>query len=97
MARIAEVVRRHFKVDYTLAGLDLLLHRIGWSVQVPTRQAAERDEVKIAEWKDEQWPVKKGRRPTWAPGYASRTRQARVRGRLRAARGAGTVTLRWSG
>ena len=27
LARIAAVVRRWFKVDYTLAGLDLLLHR----------------------------------------------------------------------
>jgi hypothetical protein len=35
LARIAELVRRRFGVDYTLAGLDLLLHRIGWSVQVP--------------------------------------------------------------
>jgi transposase len=35
LARIAEVVRRRFSVDYTLAGLDLLLHRLGWSVQVP--------------------------------------------------------------
>ncbi len=33
LARIAEVVRRRFKVEYTLAGLDLLLHRIGWSVR----------------------------------------------------------------
>src|SRR6516165_6838336 len=32
LARIAEVVRRRFGVTYTLAGLDLLLHRIGWSV-----------------------------------------------------------------
>jgi hypothetical protein len=29
LARIAELVRRWFGVDYTLAGLDLLLHRIG--------------------------------------------------------------------
>ena len=29
-------------IEYTLAGLDLLLHRIGWSVQVPARRAAER-------------------------------------------------------
>jgi transposase len=35
LARIAEMVRRRFGVCYTLAGLDLLLHRIGWSVQVP--------------------------------------------------------------
>jgi transposase len=40
LARIAEVVRRRFGVTYTLAGLDLPLHRIGWSVQVPARHAA---------------------------------------------------------
>ncbi|WP_405779215.1 winged helix-turn-helix domain-containing protein [Streptomyces sp. NBC_01378] len=71
LARIAEVVRRRFGVEYTLAGMDLLLHRIGWSVQVPSRKATERDEEKIAAWKDEQWPVIKRRRRTWAPGSAS--------------------------
>src|SRR5436853_2248236 len=70
LARIAEVVRGRFGVDYTLAGLDLLLHRIGWSVQVPARQAAERDEARIARWRQEEWPVMKGRRRTWAPGSA---------------------------
>jgi transposase len=78
LARIAAVVRRRFRVDYTLAGLDLLLHRIGWSVQVPARQAAERDEAAIAVWKEETWPVVKGRRRTWAPGFASRTNPARA-------------------
>jgi transposase len=78
LARIAEVVRRRFGVEYTLAGLDLLLHRIGWSVQVPARQAAERDETAIAAWKEETWPVVKGRRRTWAPGWSSRTNPARV-------------------
>ncbi|MEV7325956.1 winged helix-turn-helix domain-containing protein [Streptomyces sp. NPDC093970] len=38
LARIAEIVRRHFGVEYTLAGLDLLPHRIGWSVQMPSRR-----------------------------------------------------------
>jgi hypothetical protein len=33
-------------VEYTLAGTAVLLHRIGWSVQVPARRAAERDEEK---------------------------------------------------
>ncbi len=78
LARIAEVVRRRFGVTYTLAGLDLLLHRIGWSVQVPARQAAERDEAAIAAWKEETWPVVKGRRRTWAPGWSSRTSPARA-------------------
>jgi hypothetical protein len=42
--RIADVVRRRFGVDHTLAGLDLLLHRIGWSVQIPARKATERED-----------------------------------------------------
>jgi transposase len=78
LARIAEVARRRFGVEYTLAGLDLLLHRIGWSVQVPARQATERNEEQVTAWKEETWPVIKGRRRTWAPGFASRTNQARA-------------------
>jgi transposase len=78
LARIAEVIRGRFKVEYTLAGVDLLLHRIGWSVQVPARRAAERDEARIAAWRQETWPVVKKRRRTWVPGSASRTSQARA-------------------
>jgi transposase len=68
LARIAEVIWRRFGAEYTLAGVDLLLHRIGWSVQFPARQAAERDEARIAAWRQEVWPVVKERRRTWAPG-----------------------------
>jgi transposase len=78
LARIAEVVRRRFGVSCTLAGLDLLLHRIGWSVQVPARQAAERDEAAIAAWRQDRWPVIKRRRRTWVPGFASKTNPARA-------------------
>jgi hypothetical protein len=55
----AERARREqvFGVDYTLAGLGVLLHRMGWSVQVPARRAAERDEDQIARWREETWPV----------------------------------------
>jgi putative transposase len=78
LARIAEVIRARFRADYTLAGVDLLLHRIGWSVQIPARQAAERDEAAIARWKQVSWPVIKGRRRTWAPGSASKMNRARA-------------------
>jgi transposase len=78
LARIAEVVWRRFGVEYTLAGMDVLLHRLGWSVQVPARRAAERDEEQIARWREETWPVVKKPRRTWAPGSASRTSPARV-------------------
>ena len=78
LARIADQVWQRFGVEYTLAGMDVLLHRLGWSVQVPARRAAERDEEKIARWREETWPVVKGRRRTWAPGWSSRTSPARA-------------------
>jgi transposase len=78
LARIADQAWQRFGVEYTLAGMDVLLHRLGWSVQVPARRAAERDEGKIARWREETWPVVKGRRRTWAPGWSSRTSPARA-------------------
>ena len=78
LARITDQVWQRFGVEYTLAGMDVLLHRLGWSVQVPARQAAERDEAAITAWKEADWPVIKGRRRTWAPGWSSRTNRARA-------------------
>ena len=77
LGRIAELADERFGVEYTLAGLDLLLHRLGWSVQVPARQAAERDEAVIAGWRQEALPVVKRRRRTWVPGCALKTSPAR--------------------
>src|SRR4051794_24615016 len=57
--------------------MDLLLHRLGWSVQVPARRAAERDEERIAAWREEPWPEIKGPRRTWTPGESSKTSPAR--------------------
>jgi transposase len=61
LPRIAAVVRERFRVDYTVRGVDLLLHRLGWSVQVPARRAAERGEEQIAAWRKETWPQIKER------------------------------------
>src|SRR5215475_903054 len=77
LARVAEQAWRRF--GWTA----VLLHRTGWTVQVPARRAAERDEDQIARWREETWPVIKGRRRTWAPGSASKTSPARARGRRR--------------
>jgi transposase len=68
LPRVAALVRSQFGVDYTLPGLDLLLHRLGWSVQVPARRAAERNEEQISGWREETWPQIKRPRRTWAPG-----------------------------
>jgi transposase len=78
LARIAEEVWQRFGVEYTLAGVDVLLRRIGWSVQVPARRAAERDEAAVARWREETWPVVKGGQRTWAPGWSSKTNPARA-------------------
>ncbi|MEU4835689.1 winged helix-turn-helix domain-containing protein [Streptosporangium sp. NPDC023615] len=77
LSRVAEVVRRRFGVGYTPAGIWYLLRRAGWSWQAPSRRAAERDEQVIAAWKDEQWPIIKGPRPSWEHGSASKTRRPR--------------------
>jgi transposase len=94
LARIADQVWQRFAVEYTLAGMDVLLHRLGWSVQVPARRAAGRDEGKIAAWREETWPVVKGRRRTWAPGWSSKTNPARASGRRKDAPGAAAAIPR---
>src|SRR6266487_2926530 len=55
---------------------------------------AERDEEQITAWKEETWPVVKGRRRTWAPGWSSKTNPARASGRRKAAPGDGAAALR---
>src|SRR4051794_37416401 len=77
LPRIAAAVHERFGVDYTLPGLDLLLHRMGWSVQVPARRAAERNEEQIAAWPEETWPEIKRPRRTGAPGWSSKTSPVR--------------------
>ncbi|TDD65051.1 winged helix-turn-helix domain-containing protein [Actinomadura rubrisoli] len=78
LVRVADLIADRFKVTYTPAGVHLLLHRMDWTVQVPARQAAERDEDKIASWREEQWPLIKRPRATWGPGSASKTKPARA-------------------
>ena len=77
LARIAVLIGERFGVCYTLAGVAYLLHRRGFSVQVPTRRAAERDEAAVTAWKEQRWPVVKGWRRTPARGCASKTRPVR--------------------
>ena len=43
------------------------------------RRAAERDEADIAAWRQETWPVKKGRPRGRAPGWSSRTSRQGLR------------------
>ncbi|MER6076643.1 winged helix-turn-helix domain-containing protein [Streptomyces sp. NPDC001817] len=76
LARITVLVRRLFKVSYSLKGMSLVLHRIGFSVQVPVHRAVERNEAAVAAWREETWPVVEKPRGTRAHGSSSRTRPA---------------------
>ena len=83
--RVAELVHGLFGVDYTQKGISVLLHRLGWSPQVPVHRPIERDEEAVATWAKETWPrIKaketwpriKGRRRPRTGGSASRTKRA---------------------
>jgi transposase len=55
LKRVAALIARLFRVRYTLRGTSYLLHRIGFTPQVPVHRAAERDEAAIAAWRDATW------------------------------------------
>ena len=60
LARVATLIGRLFHVRYTLRGVSYLLHRIGYSPQVPVHRAAERDEAAIAAWRAQTWAKVRG-------------------------------------
>ena len=60
LARITALIGRLFHVRYTLRGTSYLLQRIGFTVQVPARRAAERNEQAIATWRTETWAKVRG-------------------------------------
>lgn len=55
LARVADLIARMFHIRYTLRGVSYLLHRMGFSPQVPAHRAVERDEHAIATWRKETW------------------------------------------
>lgn len=77
LARIAQLIEKLFQVKYrSLRGVSYLLHRIGFSPQVPVHRAAERDEEAIATWRKEVWPQVKRPRGPRTHGSASKTSPA---------------------
>lgn len=55
-ARISTVIAWCFHVRFSQAQTWRILHQMGWTVQVPARQAAERDEDAVTGWIKETWP-----------------------------------------
>jgi putative transposase len=60
LARAAALAARLFAVSYSPRGMSFLLHRLGFSPQVPVHRAVERDEAAIAEWRAVTWAKVRG-------------------------------------
>lgn len=55
-ARVRQVIKREFGVDYHPNYISRVLHSLGWSVQKPETRAIERDEALIRAWLSRDWP-----------------------------------------
>lgn len=55
-ARITQMIRLRFGVQYHADHVNRLLHAMGWSAQKPERRAVERHEPTIAQWVKVEWP-----------------------------------------
>ena len=54
--RVAAVIERHFGVRYNPGYVWYILRSLGWTCQKPERQARERDEKAIEQWRRQDWP-----------------------------------------
>ncbi len=59
LARVADLIASRFRVRYTLKGVSILLHCMGFSPQVPKHRPIERNEQAVATWRREVWPQAK--------------------------------------
>ncbi|MFC9285175.1 winged helix-turn-helix domain-containing protein [Streptomyces sp. NPDC057052] len=83
-SRVATSIGRKFHVSYSVysvSGATRLMHRLGFSPQVPARRVAERDESAVAVWKEATWAEVKGRGRPAGVTSASRTKRASPAGR----------------
>jgi transposase len=62
LARVTALTERLFGVSCTLRGVSYLLHRLGFTPQVPAHRAFERHEDAIAEWRTATWAKVRGSR-----------------------------------
>jgi putative transposase len=77
LTRVVKLIATMFHVGYSPKGASLLLRRMGWTPQMPSHRAVERDEAAIASWRQRSWPAVKGSRAGWARGSASPTRRGK--------------------
>ncbi len=76
LSRIKTLIGRRFHKSMTLSAIAQMLHRHGFSRQVPARRALERNEEAVTGWVKETWPQVEAPWRRSGPGSASKTRPA---------------------
>src|SRR6266545_6854278 len=66
--RVAQLIARQTGAQFHPSHVWRLLRALGWSVQRPARQARERDEAAIQQWRRQRWPRVKKTPAAGAPG-----------------------------
>jgi transposase len=96
-ARVATLIGRKFHVSYSVSGATRLMHRLGFSPQVPARRVAERNERAVTVWKEATWTEVKQPGRSAGAASASKTKQGSPGSRLGDEPGADADTPRsWS-
>jgi len=54
--RVADVIEREFGVRYHPNAVWFVLRSLGWTCQKPERQARERDDEAVQQWRRGEWP-----------------------------------------
>ncbi|MET8038780.1 winged helix-turn-helix domain-containing protein [Streptomyces sp. NPDC005345] len=93
-ARVATLIGRNFHVAYSVSGATRLMHRLGFSPQVPAWRVAERDEQAVVVWKEATWAEVKGPGRPAEVTSASRTKPGSRGGRPGDGPGAGAASPR---
>ena len=85
--RVAEVVRKKFRVTYHADHVGRILHDLGFSPQKPQRIALEQDPVAVEQWRKKDWPRIKKKLAESAQASSSSTNRASACNRSTAALG----------
>ncbi|MFI0967773.1 winged helix-turn-helix domain-containing protein [Streptomyces sp. NPDC021080] len=78
---MATLIGRKFHLSHSVSGATRLMHRLGFSPQVPARRVAERDEQAVTVWKEATW-AEVNPQPAQAPPVPAR-HPRRLHGRQR--------------
>lgn len=69
--RVAEIVRKTFRVSYHPDHLGRILHDLGFSPQKPQQVAREQDAAAVERWRKQDWPRIKKKLADGAPAWFS--------------------------